>query len=252
MGRRIIYRIEDRAGNRFTADEWASLERLQHWYNSEFRWSSGRIRFKRFVVFPNSEDFVGLGVSLRDIIVNRRQELLGKGLSETEIIAQLEKEKLVIVKWGGYYDGCLASGFTRVADNEWNAFLVCDFLLKASTILPDCMISLIDEGRFLKTGPIGLRNASVFLRRGEKLSDSELKEICTSRRVFSIVDAAKYTRHPAFRNVIPEYGRLKEMEKRKILSNWNWLGYEGRYDADGDDSRGYDLNLKVRSFGIES
>ena len=252
MGRRIIYRIQDRAGNRFTDAEWASLERLQHWYKSEFQWSSGRIRFKRFVAFPNTEDFEGLGVSIWDVIAERRQGLRMKGLSEKEIVAQMEKEKLVIVKWGGYYDECLASGFTRVADNEWNAFLVCDFLLKASTLLPDCLISLSDEGRFLKAGSIGLRNASVILRRGEDLGERDLEEICGSRHVFSIVDADKYARHPSFRNMIPEYGRLKEMEKRKILRNWNWLGYDGKYDADGDDRKGYDLNSKVRSFVIEN
>jgi len=173
------------------------------------------------------------------------------GFPEKEIVSQMEKEKLVLVKWGGYYDGCLASGFTRVADNEWNAFLVCDFLLKVSTLLPDCTISLSDEGRFLKIGSIGLRNASVILRPGEGLSESDLDQICNSRRVFSVVDSDKYARHPSFRNMIPEYGKLKEIEKRKILRNWNWLGYDGRFDSNGDDRSGCDLNSKVRSFVIE-
>src|SRR3989442_10557590 len=34
------------------------------------------------------------------------------------IIAQLEADGLVIAKRGGYFDQCLASGFTRVAGNE--------------------------------------------------------------------------------------------------------------------------------------
>ncbi len=252
MGRRIIYRIEDRAGNRFTDEEWASVERLQHWYNSEFQWSTGRIRFKRFVLFPNAEDFAGLSSSIWEIIANRHKALQEKGMAEKDIIAQMEKEKLVVVKWGGYYDECLASGFTRVADNEWNAFLVCDFLLKVSALLSRCLISVHDEGRFIKTGSIGIRNASVIVHRAEGHSDADLEEACGSRRVFSVVDADKYARHPSFRNMIPEYGRLKEMEKREILKNWNWLGYDGKYDANGDDSRGYDLNTKVRSFTTEA
>ena len=252
MGRRIIYRIEDLAGNRFTDDEWASVERLQHWYNSEFQWSTGRISFKRYVLFPNTEDCEELTSSIWEIIARRHETLREKRLSEKDIIAQMEREKLVVVKWGGYYDDCLASGFTRVADNEWNAFLVCDFLLKVSTLLPHCLISVSDEGKFIKSGSLGFRDASVVLNRAESNGEADLEEVCTSRRVFSIVDADKYARHPCFRNVIPEYGRLKEGERREILRNWNWLGYDGKYDAGGDDKRGYDLNGKVRAFVIES
>lgn len=252
MGRRIIYRVEDRPGNQFTDEEWASVERLQHWYNSEFQWSTGRISFKRYVLFPNAEDFEGLSSSIWEIIAHRHETLREQGLHEKDIIAQMEREKLVVVKWGGYYDNCLASGFTRVADNEWNAFLVCDFLLKASTMLPGCLISVRDEGKFIKTGSLGFRNASAILKRDESHPDIDLEEVSISRHVFSIVDADKYSRHPSFRNMIPEYGRLKEMEKREILRNWNWLGYDGKYDADGDDNRGYDLNGKVRSFVVES
>jgi len=251
MSRRIIYRIEDRSGNSFTEEEWSEVVRLQHWYNSEFSWSTGRISFKRFVVFPNTEDFKDVSVSIWDHIAQRHQDLRAMGLQEPEIMANLESEKLVIVKWGGYYDGCLASGFTRVADNEWNAFLVCDFLLKTSTLLPECTISVQDEGRFVKTGRIGIRNAAVFLKHEPDDSTLLAEEACASNRVFSVVDAAKYARHPSFRNVIPEFARLKAMKKREIVRNWNWLGYDGRYDLDGDDVRGYDLNSKVRFFGFE-
>jgi hypothetical protein len=250
MGRRIIYRIEDRPGNKFTDEEWASVERLQHWYNSEFSWSTGRLRFKRFVIFPNTEDFANLSLSVWEIIAKRQQTLREKGLPEREIIAQMEQEKLLIVKWGGYFDECLASGFTRVADNEWNAFLTCDFLLKASTLLPDASIVVKDEGKFIKTGILSLHNASVVFQRGGNTSTINLEEICASRHAFSIVDADKYARHPSFRNVVPEFGRLKEMEKREVLKNWNWLGYDGKYDSNGDDNKGFDLNSKVRSFLI--
>ena len=248
MGRRIIYRIEDRPGNKFTDEEWVSVERLQHWYNSEFSWSTGRLRFKRFVIFPNTEDFANLSLSIWEIIAKRQQTLREKGLPEREIIVQMEQEKLLIVKWGGYFDECLASGFTRVADNEWNAFLTCDFLLKASTLLPDASIVVKDEGKFIKTGILSLHNASVVFQRGGNTSTMNPEEICASRRAFSIVDADKYARHPSFKNMVPEFGRLKEMERREVVKNWNWLGYDGKYDSNGDDNKGFDLNLKVRSF----
>ncbi len=249
MGRRIIYRITETNGNRFSDEEWEGVERLQHWYNSEFTWSSGRLALKRYVLFPNSEDFENLEMPIWDLIARRHQLLGAKGLSEREIIEQMEKDRLVVVKWGGYYDNCLASGFTRVADNEWNAYLVCDFLLKASTLIPDATVSVLDEGRFIKTSHVDLKNANASLPGDAPITGAGAEEALHARKIFSVVDPDKYNRHPAFRNIIPEFNKLKSSERMKLVRNWNWLGYEGNFDADGDDKKGLDLNAKVRSFG---
>ena len=248
MGRRIIYRIEESGANQFTDEEWDQVERLQHWYNSEFSWSTGRLAFRRYVMFPNAEDFENVETPIWDVISKRHQTLQAEGLTEREIMSQMEKDKLLVVKWGGYYDNCLASGFTRVADNEWNAYLVCDFLLKASTLLPDAIINVTDEGKFVKTGQVQLRNASVILSRDVLTSDKEAGALLRSGRIFAVVDADKYNRHPSFRNIIPEFNKLKASERKKLIRNWNWLGYEGNFDADGDDQKGVDLNAKVRLF----
>jgi hypothetical protein len=250
VSRRIIYQIEDSEGNRLTEDEWDEVERLQHWYNSEFSWSTGRLAFKRFVSFPNTEDFDNLSSSIWDIIAQRHQVLHEQGLSEREIVSQMEKDRLLVVKWGGYYDNCLASGFTRVADNEWNAYLVCDFLLKASTLCLGARISVRDEGKFIKTGSIVLQNANVSIPREGFSAEFEIQDVRKTGRVFSVVDAEKYNRHPAFRNIIPEFNKLKRSERMKLVRNWNWLGYDGNYDVNGDDKKGFDLNSKVRSFNV--
>ena len=251
MGRRIVYRIEDRAENRFTEGEWGEVERLQHWYNSEFSWSTGRIALKRYILFPNAGDFENVDTPFAEVIGQRRASLRAQGLSEPEIILQLEKDKLLVVKWGGYSDNCLASGFTRVADNEWNAFLVCDFLLKASTLCPTAGIHVADEGKFVKGGSAIFRNGTVVVKKSSSREAVNVDELCATRRVFSVVDAEKYGRHPAFRNLIPEFGKLKMSERKKLVRNWNWLGYEGNFDANGDDLTGFDLNAKVRSFIVE-
>jgi len=248
MSRRIIYRIEDRDGNQFSDDEWDEIERLQHWYNSEFSWSTGRLAFKRFVSFPNTEDFDNLSTSVWDVIAKRHQLLHEQGLTEREIISQMEKDRLLVVKWGGYYDNCLASGFTRVADNEWNAFLVCDFLLKASTLCRQANILVVDEGKFIKTGEVVLRDGNVSLPEKSQTSIQDRADLRLNGRVFSVVDPEKYNRHPSFRNIIPEFNKLKVSERMKLVRNWNWLGYDGNYDSNGDDNRGFDLNTKVRSF----
>ncbi len=252
MGRRIIYRIEESGTSRFSEQEWDEVERLQHWYNSEFSWSTGRLSFRRYVLFPNTEDFENLETPVWDVISKRHQSLKAEGLSERDIVIQMEKDRLVDVKWGGYYDNCQASGFTRVADNEWNAYLVCDFLLKASTLVPTAVISVTDEGKFIKTGRVDLRNASAFLPRDLIASDNDAAEMVRTGRVFAVVDAEKYNRHPSFRNIVPEFNKLKASERKKLVRNWNWLGYEGNFDADGDDQKGFNLNAKVRAFETET
>jgi hypothetical protein len=203
---------------------------------------------KRFILFPNAEDFQNIETPIWELIGQRHAALRAQGLSEPEIIFQMEKDKLIIVKWGGYYDNCLASGFTRVADNEWNAYLVCDFLLKASTLCPNAIINVYDEGRFIKTGQTDFKNGIVEVGKAEVTADVDAEDLCATRRVFSVVDPEKYNRHPAFRNMIPEFGKLKTSERMKLIKNWNWLGYEGNFDVNGDDRNGFDLNTKVRSF----
>lgn len=250
MGRRIIYRIEDRSSNRFTDEEWDEVERLQHWYNSEFSWSTGRLALRPYVVFPNTEDYGNREIPVWDLIAKRHRLLLADGLTEREIVSLMERDKLIIVKWGGYYDNCLASGFTRVADNEWNAYLVCDFLLKASTLIPNATISLADEGKFIKTGLLELRNATAALPGDVYCSVNQAEDLCRTRRIFSVVDPEKYKRHPSFGNIIPEFSKLKASERKKLVRNWNWLGYEGNFEVDGDDRKGFDLNAKVRLFKL--
>jgi hypothetical protein len=137
-----------------------------------------------------------------------------------------------------------------VADNEWNAFLVCDFLLKASTLCPRLSIRATDEGKFIKTGSIWFRNGGVLISGDDNANGSSAQQLCDARRVFSVVDPAKYDEHPAFKNLIPEFNKLKAKEKMEVVRNWNWLGYDDGYDADGDDVKGFNLNVKVRQFRL--
>ncbi|MBI2619945.1 MAG: hypothetical protein HYW57_07675 [Ignavibacteriales bacterium] len=248
MSRRIIYKVEERSEYLITDEEWDEVRRLQHWYNSEFSWTTGKLAFRRYLLFPNVEEFSGLERSIWTIIEERKEKLKSQGLSETETVKQLERDHLVFVKWGGYFDDCLASGYTRVADNEWNAFLVCDFLLKVSTLLPHLVIEIRDEGRFVKTGRLWLRDGIALLRRrGGKMSES-LTGVIKRKQFFSLVDPDKYEKHPSFRNSIPDFNLLAKEDRRAVLRNWNWLGYgNGGAEIDEPDG-GVNLNLKLRGF----
>jgi hypothetical protein len=243
LGRRILYKIEDKPDNSFTEESWQEVLRLQHWYNSEFAWTAGKLNFKRYVLFPNVEEFSNLDLSIWEIMAQRHDSLVAKGFSEYDVVTQLERDRLVFVKWGGYFDNCLSSGFTRVADNEWNAFLACDFLLKASTLLPEATIKVIDEGRFIKMGSIRLRDGRVLLSRRRK---KRIGEEGSFPQVFSIVDPEKYDKHPKFKNTIPEFNALAKRERLALIRNWNWLGYGDGYDTNGDDEKGFDLNKKIK------
>ncbi len=242
MARKIYYRIHDDGMNFISSEEWDSIRSLQHWYNSEFFWTGGKLGLKRFVVFPNY-DVVGEDTR---IIRARFAELEKAGYSEEEIVRELETRRLIIVKHGGYEDGMIASGFTRVADNEFNAFLVLDFLLKISRIARTASFDVFDEGSFVKSHTIEIANGDVTVRESE--TPSELyEEIRNSRRVFSVVNPDKYDGHPEFTNRVNQFNELLPPERAKVLEDWNWLGYESKanFDFNGDDFFGFDLNRKL-------
>lgn len=247
MSRRIMYKIPEKPEYLVTEEEWDEVRRLQHWYNSEFTWTTGRLALRRYVVFPNVEEFAGLDTSIWSLIEERTRRLRAEGMSEEETVRQLERDRLVFVKWGGYYDDCLASGFTRVADNEWNALLVCDFLLKVSTLIPHVMIELVDEGRFVRTGRLWLRDGVALVDRVGSGSQESVTALMKHRRLFAVVDPARYDRHPGLKNLIPNFNDLGREDRMALVQDWNWLGYESRSEQE-EVAGGFDLNRKLRGF----
>ena len=242
MARRIFYRVSDDGNNFISGEEWDAIRSLQRWYNSEFFWTGGKLNFRRFVIFPNYELVGGDTGQIHE----RFTELEKSGYSEEEIVNELEMKGLIIVKRGGYEDGMLASGFTRVADNEFNSFLVLDFLLKISRIAPTAVLEVFDEGDFVKTHEIRLANGDVTVREGI-VPTKVLDEVKASRRIFSIVNPDKYDGHPEFSNRVMEFNELLPHERAKVVGDWNWLGYESKanFDFNGDDFFGFDLNQKI-------
>ena len=250
MARTLHYKIADHPRNTVVNEEWEEVLRLQHWYNSEFVWTAGRLALKMYAVFPNWEEFGGDEKQLIERITHRQRELRKSGCSENEIILQLESDGLVTAKRGGYMDNCLASGFTKVAGNEFNAYLVCEFLLKASTIVRNAEISVYDEGKFIKTKKIKLQDGIVRIAADD--GQAELtRQLVHARRIFSIVNPRKYDEFPKFRTLVAGYNDLDEGEKMEILKDWNWLGFGENFDITGDDIQGYDLNAKVFRFTID-
>jgi len=251
MARKIYYKILDDGKSIITDNEWDEIIKLQHWYNSEFIWTAGKINFKMFAVFPNVDERYDDEEKLWQMIVERRAILRKTGMSENEIIRQLEAENVIIVKKGGYFDNCIASGFTRVANNEWNAFLVCEFLFKASLIAPKATLTIRDEGNFIKAHHVVFRKGRVTIVVTDKSKELFYNAMIHNKHVFSIVDPAKYDNFPLYQPTVDNFSAMKDEEQQQVLHDWNWLGFEKNFDINGDDIQGYDLNKKVFSFGIE-
>lgn len=251
MARKIYYWISDTAENLVSDGEWDEVSRLQHWYNSEFFWTAGKINFKMFSIFPNWDELSKDKALIIEKIKSRKRTLKQFGLTENQIIRTLAEEDLLVVKKGGFRDNCLASGFTRVASNEYNAYLVCEFLLKASNIVSHARIEVNDEGRFIKPQSMSIQNGNILICSRGASNDNMFKEFVDKRSVFSIVNPHKYDDYTKFSNQIENYSNLKKVDKLKILHDWNWLGFEDSYDMDGNDLEGLNLNLKVGEFLLE-
>ncbi|MDI6766685.1 MAG: hypothetical protein QME52_07685 [Bacteroidota bacterium] len=252
MARKLYYKIIEDGINRITNTEWETILRLQHWYNSEFIWTAGKLGFRMYAVFPKVEYNSGIVDDLELRIWQRKKELRDGGLSENETIQQLETEGLIFVQKGGYFDNCIGSGFTRVAANEFNAFLVCEFLLKASILAPDAVIFVYDEGEFIKTKQVRFHQGNVIIQSVDESKQKLVQEMINNRHVFAIVDPAKYDHHPRFSNIVSDFNELNLDERMSILKDWNWLGFENNFDLYGDDVQGVDLNKKVLKFKIDT
>jgi hypothetical protein len=248
MARRIFYHVVDDGKNFISGEEWEEIHSLQRWYNLEFFWTGGKLNLRRFVIFPNYEL-----VGTRPGKVREEFSQLEKtGLSEEEIVDKLESKGLIIVKRGGYEDGMIGSGFTRVADNEFNAFLALDFLIKVSRIAPTATLEIFDEGSFIKTHSLSLNNGGAFVKESE-IAPEIFEQVRTTRRVFAVVNPGKYDGHPEFTDRVNDFNELWPDERAKVVENWNWLGHESKADFDfnGDDFFGFDLNRKLSFFHID-
>lgn len=247
MARKLYYKVLDNGKNIITDDEWEQISRLQWWYNSEFIWTAGKLGLRIFAVFPNPDRAIK-NENIVQMIRERHNYLRSQGFSEIKAILKLEEEGLVILQKGGYYQNCLASGFTRVAGNEFNAYLVCEFILKASRIATSAEFIVHDEGDFIKTKSIIVNNGIVYIKPDENCSMEFCNHLVQNHQVFSIVNPVKYDNHPVFKNNVNDFNNMSPEERFDILKDWNFLGYGNNFDKNGDDSEGIDLNMKVTDF----
>jgi hypothetical protein len=250
MARRLycyVYRTEE---NSITDDEWERIKKLQHWYSSEFIWTAGKPSLKMFVVFPNYEHPLADENKLIEYIQKRWGELKSESLSENAIVRRLHKEKVILLREGGYYDDCLLSGSVRVADNEWNAYLFTELVLKSSRIAANATFEIHDEGEFIRWRPVFFRAGKAFVGARSQQQAHRIQRILDEGRLFAGVDPVRYDHHPRYRSQISGYQKLEEVEKLSILRNWNWDGYRSTDQDTTESINILDLSVKIEDLSL--
>lgn len=253
MPRALRYYVEKTDDNAISNDEWTQIAATQHWYNSEFFWSCDRIDFKRYILFPNYEHLPEMPYRVarfhfRKRLLAKKREL-GNWVSA---VAALEYEGLFSVRWGGTRDDSIASGITHVADNEFNAYLLCEFLLKCSTVATGATFVVEDEGRFVLPGRASFRSGRILVNR----SDFEAADIRTIDgeipQIFAAVDPEKYDDHPTFTQRIEDHEELDDAELAAAIGQTNGLGFGENYDTQWGDDEGISLQDRAREIIVRS
>lgn len=246
MPRSLRYFIPEISENGVSNEEWREIARLQHWYNSEFIWSCDRLAMKRFILFANYDRLPEM--PYRTAKFHFRKRFLAKKIElqdEIAAVRALEEEGLFSVRWGGVRDNSIASGITRVADNEFNAYLVCEFLLKCSTIAREATFHVEDEGRFILPGRAMFRDGSVLIARDD-LYPEGIDVPLDVPQVFSVVNPAKYDEHPRFEQSVEDFDELDDEEIHAASHDFGVLGFAPNYDSAWGDNEGLNLQLRAR------
>ena len=246
MPRALRYYIEDSADNTIPNTAWPEIVRLQHWYNSEFIWSCDKIGLKRYMLFPNYDRIPDMPYHTAKY--HFRKRLLQKKIElqdEIGAVRAMEEEGLFTVRWGGVRDDSIASGITHVADNEFNAYLLCEFLLKCSTIASEATFVAEDEGRFILTRRAAFRNGEIQIRREDVYPREESIPLDVPQ-VFSVVNASKYDDHPRFAQNVEDFDDMDEETITETVHEYGVLGFAQNYETAWGDAEGLNLQLRAR------
>lgn len=250
MPRALRYYIEDTPDNRIADGDWKEIARLQHWYNSEFIWSCDKIGLKRYIAFPNYERIPDMPYHTAKY--HFRKRFLQKKIElqdEIAAVRAMEEEGLFTIRWGGVRDNSLASGITHVADNEFNAYLLCEFLLKCSTIANEASFVVEDEGNFVLPKRAIFRNAEIQVRGQDLYTEGE--DIALDiPQIFSVVNPDKYNDHPRFSQNLEDFDDLDESSITESVHQFGTLGFAQNYETAWGDAEGLNLQLRARKVGV--
>lgn len=250
MARRLHCFVRRNEENVITDTEWEEIRKLQHWYSSEFIWTAGKPGMKMYAVFPNLDHPLADNDLLMEFISERWKQLRNEGLPENVILRTMRDEKLILLKEGGYHDGCLLSGSVRVANNEWNAYLFTEFIVKSSLLAKQATFEVHDEGEFIRWRPIYVKDGCVYLYVRSQQQFRRAEVIVKNNTLFAKIDPREYDDHPSYQTQIAGFRKMERDKKMNVLKNWNWHGYESEVHEFTNEEQMYDLNQKIREFSV--
>lgn len=252
MPRALRYYVPDTGSDLLPNAIWKEVARLQHWYNSEFIWSCDRIGLKRYILFPNYDHIPDMPYHIARY--HFRKRLLAKKIElqdELAAVRAIEEEGLFTVRWGGVRDDSVASGITHVADNEFNAYLLCEFLLKCSTLSPEAEFYVEDEGRFILTKKAMFKNGEVIVKPEDAWPNLGNRPVpIEPPQVFAVVNPAKYDEHPNFTQTIDDFEDLDEEAQIAQVRGYGQLGFTNNYETAWGDNDGLNLQQRVRKIVV--
>lgn len=142
MGRTLHYEFKPKNG-KFTAKELEKLYDVGQIYFERCEWTCETFDIRPYGIYPNWDR-----KSTWDKLSARWNELAQEGLHPNKISQVLVKEGIAYFHRDkpeyGFY------GFTKVGGNELNALQVTMGLIAASRTVKNAVITLHDEGKFLK------------------------------------------------------------------------------------------------------
>jgi hypothetical protein len=194
MARTLFYFISSAAPEGMTACHWQTIEALRDFYNREFYLDRRRIQLAPVEYMPRWPEIYPdslLGTNDYELGWRLIQEQLHSGRS----LEVMEREKLIVTKQNPEN---MYLGITQTRNNHWDAFLVCEFLLKVSYLSPDLSIEVFDESDFIPSGHLIIRNGEaeaqlsssyIYWVKQEKVEWMEKyvlknRELWESRKVF--------------------------------------------------------------------
>jgi|GEM_PF-396440 len=247
MPRALRYHVDDVSTNTIADDAWANIARMQHWYNAEFIWTCDRIGLKRYILFPHYERMPEMPYHIARY--HFRKRLLQKKVElrdEIAAVRAIEETGLFTVRWGGVRDNALASGITHVADNEFNAYLLCEFLLKCSTVAREATFEVEDEGRFILPGRAMFRDGQILVRRSD-LERAGQEIHLEQPQVFAVVNATRYDDHPSFSQSVEDFDELDDAARIESISRQGALGFANNFETAWGDGEGLNLQQRARA-----
>jgi len=232
MGRTLHYEVSGKISD----NEWDLIDDLQDTYNVKHRWTCEHLGLTRlpywYLRWPNwfKDSKLEKGITSDrawEIISFHLDGLKGSTL-ERKVLELVDTKVLALGE--EHKQGIVASGFTKVADNEWNAKLVTEFLIEASRMARGARIKLFDEGEYILCRYVIIERGIVSQNR-EKVDEhlsfleerakdpkwqsyftrclKKFKEnllLVNKGKFFADLDPSEYKDHPKFRTLALEIG----------------------------------------------